>query len=332
MWRLFLGPIVASFLVFLAVFWWGGAAALSLAFFLTLLEVSLSFDNAVVNAKVLTRMEEVWRHRFLTWGMVVAVFGTRLVLPILIVAIAAGISPLVIAYMLFADPSGYSRLIDTASPVIRSFGGAFLMMVALRYFFDEAKNVHWIHFVESRLTLWGRVQAIEVLITLVAVLITSWAVPGDAARIVTAGSIGIILFILMEGLVHLLGASSGSIGRVGVGLFVYLNLLDAAFSLDGVIGAFALTTNILVIIAGLGIGAYFVRTLTIFFVRKRTLATLMYLEHGAYWAIAALALCMFINVATDLPGALVGTISILFIGAAYFSTLREHKLRSANNL
>ena len=206
------------------------------------------------------------------------------------------------------------------------------MMVALRYFFDDAKNTHWIHFIEKRLTTWGRVQAIEVLITLIALLLTAWVVPAHAASILAAGAIGIILFILMEGVVHVLGSSSGSLSKAGAGLFLYLNLLDAAFSLDGVIGAFALTTNILIIIAGLGIGAYFVRTFTIYFVQKRTLATLIYLEHGAYWAIAALALCMFINIGTHLPEALVGTISVLFIGASYFASLREQKLRSANNL
>ncbi len=332
MWRLFIGPILVSAAAFIALFLWGGFAALSLTFFLSLLEVSLSFDNAVVNAKVLTRMSDVWRRRFLTWGMLVAVFGTRLVLPILIVSIAAWVSPIAITFMLFTNPEAYSHLIESVSPIIHSFGGAFLMMVALRYFFDEAKNVHWIHALEKHFTTWGRIQAIEVLVTLTVILLTARIVPSEAVMVLAAGCIGIMLFILMEGLVHILGDSAKHVERAGVGLFVYLNLLDAAFSLDGVIGAFALTTQIIVIIAGLGIGAYFVRTLTIFFVRKRTLATLIYLEHGAYWAIAALALCMFVNIGHNLPEAVVGTISILFIGAAYLSSLRAHKLRTADGL
>lgn len=327
MWRLFIPPFVVSLLTFTAVLWFGGVAALSLAFFLTILEVSLSFDNAVINAKILARMEEKWRRRFLTWGMLIAVFGTRLVLPVLIVSAATLTSPLSIAFFLFGDPGAYSRLIESVSPSIHAFGGAFLLMVALRYFFDEAKSVHWIRFVERRLSKWGQVEAIEVLFTLVLLLIVAWMVPQSALMILAAGALGIVLFILIEGAVHILGASAGSVAREGMALFVYLNLLDAAFSLDGVIGAFALTSQILIIIAGLGIGAYFVRALTIFFVRRRTLATLVYLEHGAYWAICALAFCMFINIATPVPNAFVGTISILFIGAAYLSSLRESRLR-----
>lgn len=326
MWKLFIPPLVVSLLAFVTVLWFGGVAALTLAFFLTILEVSLSFDNAVINAKILVRMEEKWRRRFLTWGMLVAVFGTRLVLPILIVSIATFTSPFAIAFFLFADPQVYSHLIESVSPSIHAFGGAFLLMVALHYFFDEAKSIHWIHFIERRLTRWGQIEAIEVLLTLMLLLITAWSVPQYALMILASGVVGIIVFILIEAIVHLLGASAGTVGKEGVALFVYLNLLDAAFSLDGVIGAFALTSQILIIIAGLGIGAYFVRTLTIFFVRRRTLATLVYLEHGAYWAICALAFCMFINIVTPVPDAFIGTISILFIGAAYLSSLRVSRL------
>jgi len=332
MWKLFIAPFTVSFIGFFIVYWFGGFAALSLVFFLTLLEVSLSFDNAVVNAKVLERMDEKWRKRFLTWGMLVAVFGTRLVLPVLIVAAAAWVSPITITHLLFANPQEYSHMIERVAPIIHAFGGAFLLMVALRYFFDQAKSIHWIHPVEKHLTVWGRVQAMEVLITMVVILLTAWTVPEHAAMILAAGCIGIMLFILMEGLVHALDDGAKHVAKAGLSLFLYLNLLDAAFSLDGVIGAFALTTDIIIIITGLGIGAYFVRTLTLYFVRRRTLATLLYLEHGAYWAIAALGLCMFINIGTHLSEALVGTISILFIAAAYFSSLKVRGVSRADDL
>ncbi len=325
MFRLFVGPTLVSLLIFFAAYWFGGVGALSVVFFLSLLEISLSFDNAVINAKILTKMEEKWRQRFLTWGMLLAVFGTRLVLPILVVSIAAGVSPIAIGFLLFVNPDEYAKLADASSSVIHAFGGAFLLMVALRYFFDQTKSEHWITVIEKRLTVWGRVEAIEVMLTLMALLTTSFFVPGEATHILTAGCIGIILFIIIEGVVQALGAPKAGIERAGLGLFIYLNLLDAAFSLDGVIGAFALSTQILVIIAGLGIGAYFVRTLTVYFVRRHVLATLVYLEHGAYWAICALAICMFLSIGVPLPDALVGTISILFIGSAYVSSLRERR-------
>lgn len=332
MWKLFVGPVVASVIVLTLVGVLGGMSAIMLAIFLTFLEVSLSFDNAVINAKVLMRMEEVWRKRFLTWGMVIAVLGARLVIPVMLVSIAGHVAPWTLLVMLIGHPDGYTTFVEQAAPIIRAFGGAFLMMVALRYFFDEAKQVHWIRVIERRLAVWGRVEAIEVLLTMCAVLGAAWVLPELALPILVAGMFGIMLFIVLEGVVHLLGASASALAPSGVGLFVYLSLLDVAFSLDGVVGAFALTTQVLVIVAGLSIGAYLVRTLTIFFVHRRTLTTLMYLEHGAYWAIGALAFCMFVSIGHDLPDVFVGTISILFIGAAYFSSLRESRLHPAATL
>ena len=332
MWRLFIAPIIVSIITLCAVWHWGGVAALSLAFFLAILEISLSFDNAVINAKVLSRMSELWRQRFLTWGMLISVLGARLLLPMLIVALAAHMSPLFIAYLVLADPVGYAHLVSSIEPTVYSFGAAFLMMVSLKYFFNETKEVHWISGVERRLVAWGRVNAVEVLVTLAVLLGMTLVLPGEALTILSAGVVGIILFILMEGVVEMLGASASALARGGVGLFLYINLLDAAFSLDGVIGAFALTSQVLIIVAGLGIGAYFVRSLTILLVRKRTLATLVYLEHGAYWAIFALSLCMFIGLARPVPDAIVALVSILFIGSAYLSSLRAQGAKVSESL
>ena len=332
MWRLFIAPSVVSVVTLLAVWYWGGVAALSLAFFLAILEISLSFDNAVINAKVLSQMNGIWRQRFLTWGMLISVLGARLLLPMLIVALAAHVSPLFIAYLVFADPAGYAHLVSSIESTVYSFGAAFLMMVSLKYFFNKAKEVHWLSGIERRLVVWGRVNAVEVFVTLSALLGMAWVLPKDASTILSAGAVGIILFILMEGVVEMLGASASSLARGGVGLFLYINLLDAAFSLDGVIGAFALTSQVLIIVAGLGIGAYFVRSLTMLFVRRRTLATLVYLEHGAYWAIFALSLCMFIGLARPVPDSVVALVSILFIGSAYLSSLHARRTHISDAL
>ncbi|MEK9177041.1 MAG: DUF475 domain-containing protein, partial [Patescibacteria group bacterium] len=96
----------------------------------------------------------------------------------------------------------------------------------------------------------------------------------------------------------------------------------SAFSLDGVVGAFALTSAIPVIAVGLGIGAYFVRSLTIYMVRERTLETLRYLEHGAHWAIFGLAGSMFANLIVEVPELVTGGIGFVFLVAAYYSSLR----------
>src|SRR3989344_5780333 len=159
--RLFAPPVLISLATLLAVYAWGGFPALALACLLSVLEVTLSFDNAVVNARVLAEMSPVWQRRFLTWGILFAVFGTRLVLPILIVAAAAALSPFAAAAIALSDPAHYAELLEEAGAAISAFGGAFLLMVSLKYFFDEAKEVHWLRLVERRLARWGRFEAIE---------------------------------------------------------------------------------------------------------------------------------------------------------------------------
>jgi hypothetical protein len=321
---LFIGPSIASVLGLAAIYWWGGVPALLLSIALAVLEVTLSFDNAVVNAKILTEMPPHWQKRFLTWGIVFSVFGTRLVLPILIVSVIALASPLLVATMAFNNPVGYAVLLSGAESTIKAFGGAFLLMVSLKFFFNISKKVHWFSPLERRLTRWGRVEAIEIALALVVVLGVSYFAHSSVENILRAGIIGLILFTLTEGVAHGLGmeAQTGSVARSGFSHFVYINILDTAFSLDGVIGAFALTTSLPIIVVGLGIGAYFVRALTMYLVEHKTLQSLRYLEHGAHWAIFGLALSMFAGLIVHVPEAFTGTIGLAFVGLAFFSSRR----------
>ena len=324
--KLFLAPILISLVALAAVFYWGGAGALVLAVLLSILEVTLSFDNAVVNAKVLTQMTDKWQKRFLTWGILFAVFGTRLILPALIVAFAAWMSPIQAVMLAFENPAEYGRVLDHASPAILAFGAAFLLMVSLKYFFDVGKSVHWISLIERHLAKWGRVEAIELAIALTTILGLSYlgAHLGHAEQgvVLAAGVIGIILFIVIQGIANSLHMEHGTeaVARSGATLFVYLNVLDAAFSLDGVVGAFALTSQVLIIFVGLGIGAYFVRSITVFLVRKKTLDSLRYLEHGAHWAILGLALSMLVGIVIHVPEAITGLVGLAFVSLAYISS------------
>lgn len=103
-------------------------------------------------------------------------------------------------------------------------------------------------------------------------------------------------------------------------------MLDASFSLDGVIGAFALSQNIFVIALGLGIGAYFVRSITMYLYEKGTITEYRYLEHGAFYAIIALALMMFIGSVHHIPEVVTGLIGGVLIGLALWSSVRANKL------
>lgn len=319
--KFFLVPSLVSFAILIAVFIWGGWTAFMLAVLLTILEVTLSFDNAVINARILAQMNEKWQRRFLTWGILIAVVGTRLVLPILIVAASVALSPLAVAKLAAFAPEEYAHLLEGAHTAIAAFGGAFLLMVALKYFFDDAKSVHWLRSVERHLARWGRIEAIEIGIALLTLLLIAYFA-GHAATILTAGIIGIVLFIVMQGIANSFSVEAEHAVAVGsAALFLYLNVLDAAFSLDGVIGAFAITSSLPIIVIGLGIGAYYVRSLTIYFVRQKTLDTLMYLEHGAHWAILGLAAAMLMSLFFHVPEVITGLVGLLFVGTAAWSSI-----------
>src|SRR5262249_23717551 len=92
-----------------------------------------------------------------------------------------------------------------------------------------------------------------------------------------------------------------NLARLGLFTFLYLEVLDASFSFDGVVGAFAVTDMIFVIALGLGIGACYIRALTVYLVRKGTLAEYIYLEHGAHWAIGSLAILLFVTIRANIP-------------------------------
>jgi hypothetical protein len=313
----------------------GVAGVVWIVLVLSVLEVSLSFDNAVVNAAVLRHMAPIWRRRFLTWGIAIAVFGMRIVFPLAIVAIAARLGPVEAVKLAAGNPAEYERIITSAHVGIAGFGGAFLAMVGLKFFFDSEKEVHWIDVVEERLSKLASVDAIEIAVVLITLYGLSTLLPREEAfTYLVSGIFGILAYLAVEAVNSLLepdeGAATGAAVRSGIAGFLYLNLLDSAFSFDGVIGAFALSNNIFVIALGLGIGAMFVRSMTILLVDKGTLAEYRYLEHGAFWAILALAGIMLASARFYVPEVVTGLIGAALIGLAlYGSVLHNRRLRAA---
>lgn len=299
---------------------------------LSILEVSLSFDNAVVNATVLKDMSEVWQQRFLVWGIAIAVFGTRIIFPLAIVAIAAGLGPLAAIDLSLNNPQEYERIVSGAHVGIAGFGGAFLTMVGLKFFFDADKEVHWIAVVEEKLTRVSALPAVEIGMLLLVMWGISMLLPAEESlTFLTAGLLGVVTFITVDALGTFLDMreqakrASGVVMRSGLGGFLYLEVLDASFSFDGVIGAFALSNNMVVIALGLSIGAMFVRSMTIHLVRKGTLAAYRFLEHGAFWAIIALGGIMLASVVVHIPEAITGLIGATLIGISLWWSVRWNK-------
>ncbi|BCB28583.1 hypothetical protein SKTS_34690 [Sulfurimicrobium lacus] len=325
----FYGSFVFCALAVVAAYFVGGIQGAITVVFLTVLETSLSFDNAVVNAAVLKNWDAVWRRRFLLWGILIAVFGMRLVFPLLIVGVVGDMGPLQALDMAINAPTEYARIISSAHHQIAAFGGTFLMMVFLKFFVDRHKTEHWLAVLEKPLTRLGKMEAIEAALTLALLLLmASLLDAGVRGEFIVAGVWGVVTYILAKGLAALVGGDEGAgtqVIRQGVGGFLYLELLDASFSFDGVVGAFAMTTNLFIITLGLGAGAMFVRSFTLLLVERGTLNTYRYLEHGAFWAIGALAVIMLAGAKYHIPEALTGTLGAALIAFSLGSSILSNR-------
>jgi len=300
---------------------------------LAVLEISLSFDNAIVNAGKLREMTPAWQHRFLTWGIVIAVFGMRIVFPLAVVVVAADITPWRALVLAATRPAEYATIVSAAHLSIAAFGGAFLMMVALKYFLNEAKDVHWIAHVEAFMARFSTVQGIELAIVLAVIMAFANILPEpDVATFLYAAMAGLLTYLVVEVGGHLLDdrrAGVATVAKGGLGAFLYLEVLDASFSFDGVIGAFALTQNLFLIAIGLGIGAFYVRSMTIMLVERHTLTQFRYLEHGAFWSILILSGIMFAQTILHIPELVTGFLGAGFIALSVLSSLHYNRCEAA---
>ncbi len=296
---------------------------------LGVMEISLSFDNAVVNASVLKNMSAKWQQRFLVWGILIAVVGMRLVFPLAIVALSSGLGFFEVGSLALNNPEQYALQLEESTVTISAFGGMFLLMVALNYFIDTEKDEHWL-LPERRLAGLARLEAVQLIVAMVALLgITFTVVPVEQRlTALSAGLVGLLIYMGVNALGSLFNADNVAqkAGAAGFAAFMYLEVLDASFSLDGVIGAFAITKEIVIISAGLAIGAVFVRSLTLFLVHQGTLAQYRFLEHGAHYGILALALIMLYSMSGHhVPEVVTGLIGVGFIVASIFSSMLANR-------
>lgn len=337
--RIFWLSGLLTLLLAAVVGYYEGIVGLWIFAILVALEVTLSFDNAVVNSRVLATMSRFWQTLFLTVGIFIAVFVIRFLLPVVIVQIASGLGFMAVIDLALRDADAYGAVLYEAAPMIDAFGGAFLLMVALSYFLDRNKEIHWLRGVEPWLARAGQFDNLRVSLMLAVAGVLYFTVDEKYQEVVLISSVLGVLLHLALGLFGSLFAGrnqhevekSGTSLRTKTGMaafasFMYLEVLDASFSFDGVIGAFAVTSSILLIIAGLGVGAVWVRSMTIYLLRTGTLAKYRYLEHGAHWAILALGTVMMIKVyGVGLPEWLVGGLGLVFVVAAVVSSILEKK-------
>jgi uncharacterized protein len=343
----------------------GGFAALFLLVVLAVLEVSLSFDNAIINAAVLQQMSMFWQRMFLTVGILIAVFGMRFVFPLVIVWATAGLDPVRALELALNPPPNhalefpdgspsYEKLVIAAHPAIAAFGGTFLLMLFLDFVFYD-RDIKWLKWIEIPFARIGRLGQVSVVVAAVVLVLVGTQLTHSSAErstVLTAGLLGVATYLVINGLSRAfrpsgLGAVAARAGPAGLGgkaagkaglmMFLYLEVLDAAFSFDGVTGAFAITSDPIVIALGLGlVGSMFVRSITIYLVQQEALDRYTYLEHGAHWAIGALAVIMLLSIEPrfEVPDAVTALVGVVFIGAAFtWSVLRNRRqARSAADL
>lgn len=341
----FWGSYLVTVVGLICGYLWGGWAGLFITAVLAIMEISLSFDNAVVNASVLKDMEKKWQDMFLTVGMIIAVFGMRLVFPIVIVGVAASLDLWSVMDLALTDSDAYAAHLNSVHAEISAFGGMFLLLVFFSFFFNEERELHWLHYlfsknskfkwigvVEQKMSQLGKIESLELMIALAFIMIIQNYLP-EEIRLSTliAGVSGIILYVVIDSMASFIedkqkrDLAANTTKRAGVMGFLYLEVLDASFSFDGVIGAFAITQDVVIIMVGLMIGAMFVRSMTIYLVRKNTLDEYVFLEHGAHYAIGALSAIMLINTIYHVPGVITGLIGVTFIAGAVFSSIKYKK-------
>ena len=330
---------------------------------LAVLEISLSFDNAVVNAGVLKKMSPFWQKIFLTVGVLIAVFGMRLIFPVVIVAITAKLNPWDAVDLAFSDKDRYQQLVTDAHPAIAAFGGMFLLMIFLDFIFED-RDIKWLAWLERPLAKLGKVDMLAVCISLICLLIASMTVAAHAHQhggvhadkgqtVLLAGIAGLITYMIVGGLsgyfedrleeeeereqekedsAQRTGGKKPAVllaGQAAFFMFLYLEVLDASFSFDGVIGAFAITNDIVMMALGLGIGAMYVRSLTVYLVRQGTLDDYVYLEHGAHYAIGALAVILIVTIQYEINEVITGLVGVVLIAWSFWSSVRRNRALAA---
>jgi hypothetical protein len=315
-----------------AAFYWAGIIGVFIASILGVLEVSLSFDNAVVNASILKRMDDRWQKYFLTWGILIAVFGMRLLFPIVIVSAATGIGFMGVTEMALHDTATYAKHLTESHVQIAAFGGMFLLMVFYSFIFDANRELHWLGYLERKLGSFGKLEAIEIIMALGPLLIIQNYLPQEIRMdALVAGVTGVILYVVVDSFATLFESEEEGeevvavLKKSGIMSFIYLEVLDASFSFDGVIGAFAITQDVIIIMLGLAIGAMFVRSLTVYLVRKGTLDEYVFLEHGAHYAIGVLAFIMLLSMTQHISEIVTGLSGAILIALSVISSIRYKK-------
>ncbi len=314
-----------------------GLAALYVVLILVVVEITFSFDNAIINAKILERLNPFWQRLFLTVGIVIAIFGMRVLFPILIVSLTSHLGWGRVIDLALHHPTVYGHYLEVAHPMIAAFGGAFLLMLAFQFFFDDERDILWMKRIERKMQRLSHWIWAPLITSSILGFISLLPINAHTRQTIVAGAFGTVSYVAIQLLVRWMerlqkNGRSTAVQQFGVAAlltFIYLEVLDASFSFDGVIGAFAITNDVVLIAVGLGIGALWVRSLTVYMVHKKTLNELIYLEHGAHYTVFVLAVVMLASALLRIPDIVPGLTGIGIIGASIAASLRVRRLQAS---
>ncbi len=289
---------------------------------LIVFEMVNSVDNAIVNAYVLKTMSEKWRKIFLFWGILTAVFIMRGLLPLLVVWLSVPeIGFLGALKAMVESKPGVAELMEMRKGIILIGAGVFLLLLYLHWLFLEEKNPLFVvdKFIKPHYGVWFFACAAIILVALLYLARTS-------PYLMLSAACGNAIFFIMYGLreqaekqkKRIIGAAShiSDFSRL-----MYLEVLDASFSFDGIMGAFAFTTSVPLILIGNGIGALVVRDLTIRGIEK--VAKYRFLKNGAMTSIGLLGIFIISeSFGVKIPKVLPTLITILLVGIAFWESHR----------
>lgn len=260
---------------------------------LAVFEIVSSIDNAVINAEILDTMSKKGRRWFILYGFIFAVVVVRGLLPWVIVwAANPALGPIGALTATFSSDPAVAASIARSSPVLLSGGGIFLVFLFLHWLFLESKKAGLRHerFFE-RNGIWFYSVAALVLLGFASFAFRT------RPELAFGAIIGSTAFFIMNGFKHnaekaeasmMKGAVKSDIGKI-----LYLEIIDASFSIDGILGAFAFTLSVPYILIGNGIGAYVLRELTVKNIEN--IKKYVFLKNGAMYAILALSVIMLVG-------------------------------------
>lgn len=359
---------IMATLVGAAVLYFMGGLSLGQFVVLCILEISLSFDNAVVNYKILKHLSPFWRRMFMWIGLPIAVGGMRFLFPVLIVKWTAGLGFGETIDLAFNHSHLYGELLHHAHPQIAMLGGVFLLLIFLGFLFDGTENeIFWLAKIERHTIKLSPYNSVEIgpievtnligsAITAVVATVVAFLAPHEYASTTTllfCAAISLVAYHVVNYVSGLLEdavanevtkmvareAKKSSVknaavvqiaGLLGFAGVMSLEVQDASFSFDGVSGAFAITSNLKLIMAGLAIGALFVRSITLHLTKTGAITEYQYMEHGAHYAIGALAFFIFVSTFKDVPEYVTGPVGAIMVGISVWLSRRENIKKKQN--